>query len=474
MYRDSHIREYVNQIISEQQHLIRSWSLPSFDRDGSYAGRLRGILNAAMELESYRKILGSGGVAAVQRLLEREAGYREMLETLPILSKAEYRAICEEACQARRKDMLNYFETSGTTGTPLPAPKSLRDFTINTVNFGEHWANFLSEDDVALILINTPQGPAAFQFEHALNYSGIATFRTWVDTIRNDYDRVIRIADFLRPTVFAGPPCQLINLYEYANANRIAEPSFKKVLLTGERSSPSLKQRLRRLTGGEVFDASYGSSETGTTAVAVSDSILKLQTHSYIFEIIDQHNRMTLVTSDSSAKGELVVTSLENTFRPLIRYRTGDLVQIECRGEGFQSVTPLGRVGTSLEFMGLDMYQDEFERLVWPEDGQSRIYNYFIACHEDRVYFVFTGDYENEEQAERHLGLLKETIRGVVVCLVPKLPEITGLVSTLGWKASRVHDLRRPAAPSHPAQIRKAIEELRSFIETLRDKAAVG
>lgn len=472
MYRDEATREQVNRLIAQQQRLIRAWRQPDFDRDAHYAERLGKTVRSALELESYRELLGREGAASVDALLSRGADYRELLAALPILAKREYRAISGEASRSRRHRMLNYFETSGTTGEPLPAPKGLHDLVVNTVNFGEHWAEFLSGGDTALILINTPQGPAAFQFEHALNYLGIATFRTWVDTVRNDYGRVIRIAGFLRPTVFAGPPSQLINLYEYAAANGLEAPAFRKVLLTGERSSPALKRRLRQLTGGAVYDASYGSSETGTTAVAVSEDALRLQTHSYIFEIEERDGRIRFVTGDGLVEGELIVTALENDLRPLIRYRTGDLVRIEPREEGVLDITPLGRLGHALDLPGVGLDQDEFEELVWPEDGDSRIFNYFITVCPDKVYFVFTGDYDNEAQAERHLRHLREAIPGVAFCMVPKLPDIAGLGSTLGWKAARVHDLRKPADPSYPANIRQAMEQLRQFMETLRSQEA--
>ncbi|MNN39833.1 hypothetical protein D3C81_1538850 [compost metagenome] len=208
--------------------------------------------------------------------------------------------------------------------------------------------------------------------------------------------------------------------------------------------------------------------------MAVSDSILKLQTQSYIFEIINQHDQTTLLTNNSSVMGELVVTSLENRMRPLLRYRTGDLVRIDCHDGGFQSLTPLGRVGNTMDFIGIDSSQDEFECLVWPEDEQSRIFNYFIALHHEDIYFVFTGDYETTAQADRHLRLLREAISGVVIYQVQKLPEITGLGSTLGWKTSRVHDLRESLDSSYPTHIKQAVEELRNFIETLNDRVSVS
>lgn len=475
MYRDLHTRNHVNEMIIEQQKLIQSWNSPEFDVTESYAKRLREIVRNAVELETYREVLNQHDIRDVDALLANASTYEEILRELPVISKKEYRKLSEEAFDKRRDDFLNYFETSGTTDKPVPAPKGLHDLVINTVNFGEHWGEFLDENDVALILINTPQGPAAFQFEHALNYLGVMTFRTWVDTVRNDYGRVIEIMQTVKPNVFAGPASQLINLYEYANANRIQAPSFEKVMITGERSSTSMKARIRKMTGGVVIDASYGSSETGTTAVAVSESKLKLQTHSYIFEIADDDNNIHLVTRDCSAEGELVVTALENHNRPLIRYRTGDRVRITAQEGSFQCITPLGRVTSTINFAGASMAQDEFETLVWPEGQDSRVFNYFIAFHEDDVYFVFTGDYASDEEAEQQFRLLKEAVPYIKIRQVPQLPKITGLGSALGWKISRVHDLRNMETGLFPEHIAQAMREVREFVLSLDEKtAAIG
>ncbi|MFP3616692.1 hypothetical protein SB778_42375, partial [Paraburkholderia sp. SIMBA_050] len=77
-----------------------------------------------------------------------------------------------DVLEVNRGKLINYFETSGTTDVPVSAPKALDDLVLNTVNFGEGWSSFLDASDSAVILINTPQGPAAFQFEKALNYLG--------------------------------------------------------------------------------------------------------------------------------------------------------------------------------------------------------------------------------------------------------------------------------------------------------------
>lgn len=93
-----------------------------------------------------------------------------------------------------------------------------------------------------------------------------------------------------------------------------------------EQTGPSFVRHLERLTGGTAYVCSYGSSETGTTAVTCRERNLHLQTQSYLLELHDDTG--TRPVDGSADRGELVVTTLDLPARPLLRYRTGDRVEI--------------------------------------------------------------------------------------------------------------------------------------------------
>ncbi|WP_198389081.1 phenylacetate--CoA ligase family protein [Burkholderia ubonensis] len=464
MHQSLAVREHVNALIQSRQDLIRNWG--TVNPDEYYFHGLRTVLSAALALPSYRKLYRESGVPQLDVLFDGRAAYDDILRQLPFIAKAESRAVGNDVLDFNRGTLINYFETSGTTDVPVSAPKALDDLVLNTVNFGESWSSFLGSGDSAVILINTPQGPAAFQFEKALNYLGIFTFRTWVDTVRNDYGRVIETISKVRPTVFAGPPSQLLNLYEFASIRKLAAPKFEKVLLTGENSSRSLKARIANLTGGSVFDASYGSSETGTTAVAISTSALKLQEHSYIVELLGA-GKESLRPSDTLAMtGELVVTSLDNVTKPLIRYRTGDLVTIEPLASGGKALIPLGRLSDNQKFEWLNADQATIEALIWGRDGRVRVFNYLIARTPEQIHFIVTGDYASSDELHDDMPELRNAFPEASIELVPKLPEIASLGSAIGWKMSRIHDLTK-SFDEYPAHTAHAIRELKHFVDAI-------
>lgn len=463
MHRSALTRQRVEQLVVEQQELIAQWKSRRFDVGADHPARLRKLLESARELPFY---------AQLYRGIDFDGlDHAELLRALPLTGKADAHAVGEEVLAYRRERLAHYFETTGTTGAPTPAPKSLTELVVNTVNFGESWAEFLTPQDRALVLINTPQGPAAHQFEKVFNYLEIMTFRTWVDTLRNDYGRVLEIVERCNPTVWAGPPSQLINLYEHACRLRMKPPQFEKVMLTGEPSGPALKQRLAALSGGLVFDASYGSSETGTTAIAWGDGQdLRLQTQSYLFELSTEDG-VVPVTPGFSGTGELVVTSLQNFNRPLIRYRTGDLVTVTAQPDGAQILTPHGRVKDQVHLGELRFTQGELESLLWPEQDPGPVFNYLLAYDGTRTDVIVTADDSGPTPAREALAGLAQRLPGARVHVVPQLPVVSSLGSAMGWKASRILDLRDTSRGDFSATIAEALDEARTFVGRLDTEA---
>ena len=457
MYRDNGLEARVAKAQADQRRLIDQWRADRYTCTGTYAERLRRVLASALDLPTYAKLYEGRLDILDSFVAGSDTDTREILHARPVIAKPESRSISLEALRGRRREFSNYFETSGTTSRPTPAPKTPVDIAINTVNFGEHWREFISSDSTALILINTPQGPAAFQLERALNYLGVLTFRTWVDTYRNDYGRVLDIVDTLSPDIYAGPPSQLLNLYEHAASHGRPAPTFDVSLLLGERATPGLARRLEALTGGIIVDASYGSSETGTLAVA-TDTGLRLQTQSFITELRDLQTGETAFVADvEDATGELVVTQLDFTTRPLIRYATGDIVRVSRRPSGEHVLTPLGRATDTSVFGAVSMNQEQIEDLLWPPGAPARVFNYLFAVRDHDLTLLVTAENCTDDELALDLSALTQQLPGLNVMRCLELPATNGLGSALGWKASRVLDLRSGREQEVPTALTDAI-----------------
>ena len=467
MYRDDSLEARVAKARTDQRRLIEQWRTDGYTCADTYSKRLRRVLASALDLPTYVGLYEEQRDFVEDFIAGSAGDTREVLRALPLIAKPESRSISLEALHMRRQEFSNYFETSGTTSQPTPAPKTPVDIAINTVNFGEHWGEFIRADSTALLLINTPQGPAAFQLERALNYVGVLTFRTWVDTFRNDYGRVLDIWDTLSPDIYAGPPSQLLNLYEYAASQNRTAPTFNISLLLGERATPGLTRRLEDLTRGVIVDASYGTSETGTLAVSTGTG-LRLQTQSFITEIRDLNTNETTFTADvEDVTGELIVTQLDFITRPLIRYATGDIVRVSRQESGEHVLAPLGRATDTSVFGAVSMNQEQIEDLLWPTGAPARVFNYLFAIRDQDLTLLITAEECTDDELALDLAPLKNQLPGLNVIRCRELPATNGLGSALGWKASRVLDLRSGREQTTPTALTEAIALAEQQIEAV-------
>ncbi|MGW3950958.1 phenylacetate--CoA ligase family protein [Streptomyces sp. NPDC004752] len=399
--------------------------------------------------------LGSGlygrdaltAVAEKARQTAPETVVADLLPQLPFLPKQNLSTGGHKAFTRGLSEFLHYYESSGTTGNPVAAPKALDDLVVNTINIGEQWARVLARADRALILINAPFAPAAYQFEKVLEYLQVLSLRPWVDNITGDYTRVLRLTRELGVNVFVGPPSRLLEMVQFAYRNDEPVPAFDKLLLMAEQTGPGFVRHLERLTGATAYVAAYGSSETGTTAVTCEEGNLHLQTQSYVLELTDDTG--TRFVDGSPDRGELVVTTLDMGSRPLLRYRTGDLVELPGTPCPCGVATPLLRtLGRSQDLIVLEgngIRQNDFEAALWPEEHTGpTVLNYMLVIRGRAVVCLATTDVTVDDLWTRATAdRVAPLFGGYELALRPveKLPPLASLGQYLGWKLSRVLDL---------------------------------
>ncbi|MFI2211395.1 phenylacetate--CoA ligase family protein [Streptomyces sp. NPDC020141] len=463
--------------------------------DHAFRGRkFTATLRAAARSALYDDALGAELVARAERT-PPERAIDDILPRLPFLPKTALSGSGHRAFTRGLSEFLHYYESSGTTGNPVAAPKALDDLVVNTINIGELWARILSPADRALILINAPFAPAAYQFEKVLEYLQVMSLRPWVDNITGDYTRVLRLVRELEVNVFVGPPSRLLEMIQFAHRNGEPAPVFDTLLLMAEQTGPAFVRHLERLTGARAHVAAYGSSETGTTAVTCEHRGLHLQTQSYALEIADDAGSRPV--DGRPDRGELVVTTLDVLARPLLRYRTGDLVEItgaDCPcGVATPLLRTLGRSQDLITLEGGGIRQNDVESALWGEapgplnpDQQARdpevrnpevrdplipgplipgpqILNYMLILRDRAVVCLVTttgpaGPDWTGATTARLAGLFPG--RELTVRPVEKLPPLASLGQYLGWKLSRVLDLDDERNWDRlPAPIRGVVEE---------------
>ncbi|MFG2605966.1 phenylacetate--CoA ligase family protein [Streptomyces sp. NPDC048514] len=453
LLRDEERGAALGRLAERHTRLVRQTHEGEAELPAVHAAKLTATLAAASRSALYRHTYDEELRTALWggQPPDPRTALEEVFPKLPLLAKSELARHGNEAFTRPLPEFLHYYESSGTTGDPVAAPKAVDDLLINTINIGTLWAQVLRPGDVALILINAPFAPAAYQFEKVLEYLGVMSLRPWVDNITGDYRRVLRLVGSLAANVFVGPPSRLLEMIQFAHRHGLATPKFERLLLMAEQTGPSFVRHLERLTGGTAYVSSYGSSETGTTAVTCAERGLHLQTQSYLLELADDSGIRPV--DGSPDRGELVVTTLDLLSRPLLRYRTGDRVEIVADpcpcGVRTPVLRTLGREQDVVTLAGNGIRQNDLEAALWSAPlPDHTVFNYMLVVRDRSVVLLVATDGEPDtawcEGLARRLGPLFTGLT-VTVRAVETLPPLASLGQYLGWKLARVLDLNDEA-----------------------------
>jgi phenylacetate-CoA ligase len=154
-------------------------------------------------------------------------------------------------------------------------------------------------------------------------------------------------------TVLCCTPTYAIHLAEVAAQEKInlAASKVKTIIVAGEPggSIPATRQRLAQLWPGARICDHHGMTEIGpvTLECPVRPGVLHVLESAYFPEIINPQTGQPAAPGEA---GELVLTNLGRTGSPLLRYRTGDLVQPQTLDPKLATLPcPCGRFDLALE-----------------------------------------------------------------------------------------------------------------------------
>lgn len=193
-----------------------------------------------------------------------------------------------------------------------------------------------------------------------------------------------------RVTIVCCTPTYAMRLLDTAveEGINLAESSVRMLIVAGEAggSLPTTRKRIEEGWGARVIDH-WGMTEIGPLGNEVSEDpghLYLLETEC-IPEIIDP---TTGEPTPDGEVGELVITNLGRLDSPLIRYRTGDLVQGEYvpHAAGYHLLRLrggiLGRVDEMVTIRGNNLFPSALEEVL---RGFDEIEEYRIELTEERA-----------------------------------------------------------------------------------------
>ena len=148
----------------------------------------------------------------------------------------------------------------------------------------------------------------------------------------------------LKPVMVNAYTNQLFDLFAVLGRDH----SVRSCLVCGEPLWPEYRRRIEKMSGVRIYDQ-YGAMEISGLSVALKpdDEYMKVVADGLLLEVLKDSGK-----ASQTGIGDLLVTDLDNTCMPFIRYRLGDRVQL-VRRNGWLGIKILSRTHDSLLLNGV-------------------------------------------------------------------------------------------------------------------------
>jgi phenylacetate-CoA ligase len=330
-------------------------------------------------------------------------------------------------------------QTSGTTGPPLRVLDTSEDW--------QWWASCLATTYRAAGIGPGDRVALAFSFGPHVQFwdarDGLERVGAMSLTLggMSSVQRLQTLAQ-IEATALVCTPSYALRLYEVAVEENLeaALASLDKVICAGEpgASLPAVRARIEEGLGVRVFDHA-GLSETGPFGYPCAEGGgLHINADEFAWEVLD---------AEPGERGELVLTPLGRRGWPVLRYRTGDIV--ECPGAACPAGHPhpwlpggiVGRTDDMVVIRGMNVYPSAIEQAVRnaSDSGEFRLTFYTEPGGMDEVKL------EVELGRGARARTLQDVMRQQLGLRVRVVPVGPGMLPRTEGKARRVMDLRGSA-----------------------------
>lgn len=339
--------------------------------------------------------------------------------------------------------------SSGSTGAPTASPFSQRDFDeFIDVESRLYWQAGMRPND---------------RYIHALNFSlfvggpdvlgaqKLGALCIWGGTL--PAERLLFILKQYQPTVIWTTPSYAWYLGETAKQKGIdpaKDLAIKKIIVAGEPggSINATREAIEQLWDAEVFDF-YGISDIfGACAAACEkhDGLHIAEDHVYV-EVLDEKTGLPVKEGE---RGEMILTTLRKEIRPMIRFRTGDIVtytneKCEC-GRTLKRIKVIGRLDDMFIAGGVNVFPSDIEHVV--RNFEDLTGEYRVTVFEAKHITRFKVEVEKRDGSTIDTEELREKVaHAIKTRLGVKASEVIilkdGELPRATHKSKRLIDLRK-------------------------------
>jgi len=296
---------------------------------------------------------------------------------LPFMTKKDLRdGYPDKIFTATKREIVRYHASSGTTGKATIVGYTRNDIETWSESLARSLTSIgLGADDVIQVSNTYGLFTGGLGFHYAAERIGAAV----VPASTGNTERQIQLIQDLGVTAMAATPSYLMYLGEVAEKNHISiknDTSLRVGLLGAEPWSDRMRDRIQDWLGVKGMNC-YGASElSGPLWSECSEQRgIHIWSDIALLEIIDPATEEPL---GSGERGEMVITMLTKEAFPLIRYRIGDITEMDWEkcscGRTHPRISRItGRVDDMIIVRGINVFpsQVEFALLCNPEVGNE-------------------------------------------------------------------------------------------------------
>ncbi|MBY8851818.1 hypothetical protein K7G98_27430, partial [Saccharothrix sp. MB29] len=365
------------------------------DRQQWYATRLTTVLrHVTTRSDFYRERLAGFDVAAITPA---------DLHRLPFTTKQDLRTAMHSILSGPVSEAAIYYETTGTTGAATPCPRSANEIAESNLHVEQSWRRLFADrfgSRMPLVALMGPSELYAFgdTFGEVAQRLGSCHAKIWPESSRVGFKKALRLLKELRAEVVVCAPALCLSLAKAAlhyGYDPRTDFDIGMFLVLGEICTPELSDNIASIWGARAVPTLYGSQEALAIATGCAQRRLHLSDPNYLVEIVDPGGDAVL---GGTGTGELCLTMLIDGSKPLIRYRTGDLVTVTdercaCGGAG-SLIDVHGRVADRIAIGRAELHPAELEAAILRD---------VAGC---LGYQVVIDDGDDGESVTVHLDLL--------------------------------------------------------------------
>lgn len=306
----------------------------------------------------------------------------EDLSTLPVTTKEDLQKYNDDFLCVPKNKIIDYATTSGTLGDPVTF--GLTDNDLDRLAYNEaisfDCAGIKEGDLVQLMTTIDRRFMAGLAYFLGLRKMKVGVIRVGAGLPELQWDSILKY----EPKYLITVPSFLLKMIEYAEHHTIDinSTSVKGAICIGEPirnqdfSDNTLAQKITEKWNIKLF-STYASTEMST---AFTECEYGVGGHHHpeliIVEVLDENNKPV----SNGESGELTFTTLGIEAMPLVRFKTGDVVQLHtdfCScGRNTLRVSPvIGRKQHMIKYKGTTLYPPAMNDVL---NNFGTIENYII------------------------------------------------------------------------------------------------